>query len=147
MAVPDSQQYPEQLCLIKFELYIHVYHSWLFHCWLLLWFLYICAFLLQENPLHLSDENLFHIIDQIKVSRVPFWIGHCHFFKEGHFTLRLNHLLYLFSHEEQSQEEGQHSPALVMGIQPWTFILLIGNIFELPLTVITRKQWNRKTTL
>ena len=40
------------------------------------------AFLLQEKMLELSEINTFkpliHIIYQIKVLRVPLWIGYCH---------------------------------------------------------------------
>ena len=45
-----------------------------------------CAFLLHENMqklqnltlLTLKNDDIFYIIDQIKVSRVPLWIRHCH---------------------------------------------------------------------
>ena len=39
-----------------------------------------------------KKQNIFHIIDQIKVSRVPLWIRHCHLCMEGHFKIRLQSL-------------------------------------------------------
>ena len=39
-----------------------------------------------------KTTDIFHIIDQIKVSRVPLWIGHCHLYMEGHLKLRLQSL-------------------------------------------------------
>ena len=57
------------------------------------------AFLLQENKYKLSElnyfktkenKNIFHILK--KVSRLPFWIGHCHFCEVGHISLRLQSL-------------------------------------------------------
>ena len=34
-----------------------------------------------------ETDNIFHIINHIKVSRVPLWIGHCHICMEGILTL------------------------------------------------------------
>ena len=84
--IPDLQQYPWKLCLI----------NWIYQ-WFCLLKLFIligdfstrvtCAFLVykkqwrnsQKFYTFLSQENddIFHMFDQIKVSRVPLWIGYC----------------------------------------------------------------------
>ena len=40
-----------------------------------------------------KNDGIFHIFDQIKVSRVPLQIGHCHFCMEGRLKSRLQSLL------------------------------------------------------
>ena len=61
-----------------------------------------CAFVVTkkqwrsyQNKHFSSQKNygIFHIFDQIKVSRVPLQIGHCHFCMEGRLKSRLQSLL------------------------------------------------------
>ena len=40
----------------------------------------------------LKNDNISHIMYQIKVSRVPLWIGHCHLCVEGNLKLHLHSL-------------------------------------------------------
>ena len=56
----------------------------------------------------LSSENndIFHIIDQIKVLRIQLWIGNCHFFMKGHLKLHLQSLV-LFPGRAISKTSGR----------------------------------------
>ena len=38
-----------------------------------------------------NNDNIFHIFDQIKVSRVPLWIGHCQLLNNYSSVKFLNH--------------------------------------------------------
>ena len=74
--------YPWKLCLIKYELDIHVFLF--FKLFIFIHgFSATCAFLAVEMnwTLFESGKRTFHIFDQIKVSRVPLLIGKCHFLR------------------------------------------------------------------
>ena len=87
MPMSDSQQ--QKLCLAKYELDCNVckfVNSSTFKC--------DARIPTQGKPKGIirikhffktwKNDNIFHIIDQIKVYRIPLLIGHCHISMKGH---------------------------------------------------------------
>ena len=93
MTGSNLQRFNMNLRLIKYELYSNDYNyeNWLFLIVLSLLQINVCE-LSKLNPLNLEKQKIFHIIDLIKVSRVPLWNGHCHFCTEGHMKIDLQSL-------------------------------------------------------
>jgi len=52
---------------------------------------------LQDRPKNTKNDNIFHIVNLIKVLRLLLWIGHCHLCMEGYFKLRLKTLKILWT--------------------------------------------------
>ena len=97
MAMPDLQRYPEKLCLLKYKIYISVICFCKFYLWVL------CESDMRisckkEAMEKLAEVNTFRVrkttvsFDQIKVSMVSLYIGHCHLFMEVHLKLRIQSL-------------------------------------------------------
>ena len=79
-AQPDSQQHHKHLCLIKYKRNINVFN---FETNYFLMYFQSCIWLAL---LELNLDKNFNIFDQINVSRITMWIGHCHHCLKGYIT-------------------------------------------------------------
>ena len=87
MSMPDSKLFPLKLFLIKN--YILMFLILKTNYFFAFFTKMTCSLLLQK---HMTNDKIFYIFDQIKVSRVPLWVGHYHLFMKGLLKLRLQSL-------------------------------------------------------
>ena len=113
----DSRWYPIKHCLIKYKLgYMYVFNLKKFHF----------GFLYKID---------FHIIDQIKVSRVPLWNGHCH--------LCITRSLKLLLHITQPLSIDL-TRRLNSTWRNWTHLVLVSIVISLNLTLVYESEKMRK---